>query len=80
MVLGNLLDDPRAKIVVIDMSFILFASRLPKILNVFVNFHLLSHDVLDVNLVWVVIILDKSVLYGFSETFRIDRHLALLQK
>ena len=58
MVLSNLLDDSRAKIVVIDMSIILFAPRLPEVLNVFVNLHLLSHDFLDVNFVWVVVIFD----------------------
>ena len=77
VVLGNLLDNSRAKIVVIDMSIILLAPRLPKVLNVLVDLYLLSHNVLDVNLVWVVVVLDQSVLYGLSQAFRVDRHLTL---
>ena len=80
VVLGNLLDNSRAKIVVIDMSIILLAPRLPKVLNVLVDLHLLSHNVLDVNLVRVVVILDQSVLDGLSEAFRVDGHLALRLK
>ena len=78
MVLGDLLDNPRAKIVVIDMSIILFAPRLPKVLNMLVNLHLLSHNVLNIDLVWVVVIFDQSVLNGLSEAFGINRHIALL--
>ena len=80
VVLGNLLDNSRAKIVVIDMSIILLAPRLPKVLNVLVDLHLLSHNVLDVNLVRVVVVLNQGVLDGLSEALGIDRHLALRLK
>ena len=78
VIFGNLIDNSRAKIVVIDMSIILFAPRLPKVLNVLVNFNLLYHNVFDVDLVWVVVILDQGVLDGLPEAFGVDRHLALL--
>ena len=78
VVLGDLLDNPRAKIVVIDMSIILLAPWLPKVLNMLVDLHLLSHYVLDVDLVWVVVIFDQSVLDGLSEAFGINGHIALL--
>ena len=43
-----------------------------------VDLHLLSHNVLDVDLVWVVVIFDQSVLNGLSEAFGINGHIALL--
>ena len=77
VILSNLMNNPRAKIVVIDMSIILLAPRLPKVLNVLVDLNLLSHNVLDVNLVWVIVVLDQSVLDGLSEAFGVDGHLTL---
>ena len=54
-----------------------FTPALLKVLNVLVDARLLSHDALDVNLVWVVLILDQSCLDGFFQSTRVHGHLTV---
>jgi len=46
----------------------LFATTLLELLDVFVDTHLFAHDALDVDLVWVVVVLDQRVFYGLAQT------------
>ena len=57
MVFSNFLDNARAKVLIGNLRIGLLVLALFELLDVLVNAHLLSHDALDVDSLWVVCIL-----------------------
>ena len=74
-ILGNLLHNVRAKVVVGNPAFTWrFTPALLEVLDVLVDARLLSHDALNVNLVGVVLILDQSCLDGLLQSTWVHGH------
>ena len=68
-ILGNLLHNMRAKVVVGNPAFNRrFTPALLEVLDLLVDARLLSHDALNVNLVGVVLILDQCCLDGLLQS------------
>ena len=79
MVLSNFLDNSGANIgsleCLILSRLLLFLLAILEIGNLLVNAHLLAHDALDINFLWLIIVLYQGIFDGFLKAFWIHRKI-----
>ena len=75
MVFSDLLDNPGAEVLLIAVRVVLLTLAVFVVLDVPVDANLFTHDALNVDLVWVVVVLYQSSLDGLFQSVWVHRQV-----